>query len=154
MSRNSTEAKGRNRDSPTVRAMRAAIARDGVLRIDDLPDPVPGPGEALVAVRACGICGSDLHALHHADQLVETAREASAPITFDPSRDYVMGHEFTGEVLELGPATDGVAVAPGDLVTSFPVAITPTGVEAVGAYSNVYNGGYAEMMRPTAGVCP
>jgi threonine dehydrogenase-like Zn-dependent dehydrogenase len=133
--------------------MRAAIANNGVLRIDDIPDPVAGPGEALVAVRACGICGSDLHALHHAEQLVETALEAGAPITFDPSRDYVMGHEFTGEVLELGPATEGVAVAPGDLVTSFPVAITPTGVEAVGAYSNVYNGGYAELMRLTAGVC-
>jgi threonine dehydrogenase-like Zn-dependent dehydrogenase len=133
--------------------MRAAIARDGELRIDEIPDPVPGPGEALVRVKACGICGSDLHALHYADQLVETAKEVGAPITFDPKRDYVMGHEFTAEVLELGDATDGVAIAPGDLVTSFPVAITPTGVEAVGAYSNVYNGGYAELMRLTAGVC-
>jgi threonine dehydrogenase-like Zn-dependent dehydrogenase len=133
--------------------MRAAIARDGHLRIDELPDPVPGAGEALVRVRACGICGSDLHALHHADQLVETARESGAPLSFDPARDYVMGHEFTAEVLELGPGTDGVAIAAGDLVTSFPVAITPTGVEPVGAYSNVYNGGYAELMRLTAGVC-
>jgi threonine dehydrogenase-like Zn-dependent dehydrogenase len=133
--------------------VRAAVARDGVLRIDDVADPVPGPGEALVRVHACGICGSDLHALRYADQLVETAREAGAPLTFDPTRDYVMGHEFSAEVLELGPATEGVVVRPGDLVTSFPVAITPTGVEAVGAYSNVYNGGYAELMRLTAGVC-
>ena len=124
-----------------------------MLRIDDVADPVPGPGEVLVAVRACGICGSDLHALVHADDLIASAREAGAPIAFDPARDYVMGHEFSAEVLELGPGTDGVAVAPGDLVTSLPVALTPTGVEPVGAYSNAYNGGYAELMRLTAGMC-
>ena len=133
--------------------MRAAVARNGVLRIDDLADPVPGVGDALVRVRACGICGSDLHALHYADQLVETAVEVGAPLTFDPTHDYVMGHEFTAEVVELGPGTEGAAVGVGDLVTSFPVAITPTGVEPVGAYSNIYNGGYAELMRLTAGVC-
>jgi threonine dehydrogenase-like Zn-dependent dehydrogenase len=133
--------------------MRAAIARGTALRVDDVPDPVPGPGEALVAVKACGICGSDLHALQFGDALVEAAKEIGAPLTFDPQRDFVMGHEFCAEVLELGPETDGVLVAPGDLVTSFPVAITPTGVEPVGAYSNVYNGGYAELMRLTAGVC-
>ena len=91
--------------------MRAAIARDGQLRVDDIADPAPGPGEALVRVAACGICGSDLHALRYADQLVETAAEAGSPLTFDPSRDYVMGHEFTAEVLELGAGTDGAAIA-------------------------------------------
>jgi threonine dehydrogenase-like Zn-dependent dehydrogenase len=133
--------------------MRAAVARNGQLRIDDVADPVAGPGEALVRVAACGICGSDLHALHYADQLVETAHDAGLPITFDPSRDYVMGHEFSAEVLELGPNTDGVAIRSGDLVCSLPIAMTPTGVESVGAYSNVYNGGYAELMRLTAGIC-
>lgn len=123
------------------------------MRIDDVPDPVPGPGEALVAVKACGICGSDLHALVYADQLVAAAHEAGAPLTFDPARDYIMGHEFTAEVVELGPATDGVPVAVGDLVTSLPVALTATGIEPVGAYSNNYNGGYAELMRLTAGMC-
>jgi threonine dehydrogenase-like Zn-dependent dehydrogenase len=46
-----------------------------------------------------------------------------------------------------------VPVKPGDMVTSLPVALTPTGVEPVGAYSNVYNGAYAELMRLTAGMC-
>jgi threonine dehydrogenase-like Zn-dependent dehydrogenase len=124
-----------------------------VLRIDEVDDPRPGPGEALVAVKACGICGSDLHALVYADDLVTAARETGAPLMFDPSRDYIMGHEFTGEVLELGPECAGVAVAPGDLVTSLPVALTATGIEPVGAYSNIYNGAYAEFMRLTAGMC-
>ena len=59
--------------------MRAAVARQGVLVVDDVADPVPGPGEALVAVKACGICGSDLHALHYGTELVDTMREAGAP---------------------------------------------------------------------------
>lgn len=133
--------------------MRAAVARDGVLRIDEVDDPRPGPGEALVAVRACGICGSDLHALVYADELMSSARESGAPISFDPTRDYIMGHEFTGEVVELGPECAGVPVGPGDLVTSLPIALTATGIEPVGAYSNKYNGAYADLMRLTAGMC-
>jgi threonine dehydrogenase-like Zn-dependent dehydrogenase len=133
--------------------MRAAVARDGVLRIDDVEDPKPGAGEALVAVKACGICGSDLHALVYADELVTSAQEIGGPLLFDPSRDYIMGHEFTGEVVELGPNTDGAPVQPGDLVTSLPIALTATGMEPVGAYSNNYNGAYAELMRLTAGMC-
>jgi threonine dehydrogenase-like Zn-dependent dehydrogenase len=133
--------------------VRAAVARSAQLRVDEIPDPVPGPGEALVAVKACGICGSDLHALQFGDDLVEVAHETSAPLTFDPHLDYVMGHEFAAEVVELGPATDGAPVAAGDLVCCLPIALTPTGVEPVGAYSNLYNGGYADLMRLTAAFC-
>lgn len=133
--------------------MRAAVARDGQLRIDEVADPVPGPMEALVAVKACGICGSDLHALHFADDMVAMGAEMGGPPMFDPTHDYIMGHEFTAEVLELGPQTDGSPVQVGDLVTSLPIALTLTGMEPVGAYSNTYNGGYAELMRLTAGMC-
>ena len=133
--------------------MRAAIARRGELIVDDLPDPTPGSGEALVAVKACGICGSDLHALHFADELVATVADTGAPMVFDPARDYVMGHEFCAEVLELGPDTAVAPIGIGDLVTSLPLALTPTGVEPVGAYSNIYNGGYADLMRLTAAIC-
>jgi threonine dehydrogenase-like Zn-dependent dehydrogenase len=130
----------------------AAVARRGALVVEELAEPAPGPGDALVAVKACGICGSDLHTLHHADSLLETAEITQAPITFDPQRDFVMGHEFAAEVLDLGAATDGVPVAPGDLVVCLPVALTGTGVEPIG-FSNTYNGGYAERMRLTAGMC-
>ena len=64
-----------------------------------------------------------------------------------------MGHEFTGEVLEFGPMTDGAPVKVGDLVTSLPIALTPTGMEPVGAYSNIYNGAYADRMRLSAAMC-
>ena len=124
-----------------------------MLIVEDVADPVPGAGEALVKVKACGICGSDLHALRYGEELVATMRETGAPSTFDPTRDYIMGHEFTAEVLELGPQTDGVPVKPGDLVTSLPVIFSPTGEFDSMAYSNTYNGGYADLMRLSAGLC-
>jgi len=45
--------------------MRAAVMRNKKLVVDDIATPAPGPGEALVKTLACGICGSDLHALKH-----------------------------------------------------------------------------------------
>lgn len=53
--------------------MRAAIMRDHTLIVDDVPAPEPGPGEVLVKTLACGICGSDLHTLKHAEKLVEVS---------------------------------------------------------------------------------
>ena len=52
--------------------MRAAVLRGGrmVLR-DDVAEPVPGSGQVLVGVKACGICGSDLHFAKHGDQMLE-----------------------------------------------------------------------------------
>jgi threonine dehydrogenase-like Zn-dependent dehydrogenase len=133
--------------------VRAAVARRGVLVVEDVADPVLGPGDVLVAVKACGICGSDLHALHYADELVAVAREMDAPMSFDPTRDFIMGHEFTGEILEMGPMTDGAPAGVGDLVTSLPIALTPTGMEPIGAYSNDYSGAYADVMRLSAAMC-
>ena len=58
--------------------MRAAIMRDKKLVVDNVPTPAPGAGEALVKTLACGICGSDLHALKHAEKMVEESRKAGA----------------------------------------------------------------------------
>jgi threonine dehydrogenase-like Zn-dependent dehydrogenase len=63
-----------------------------------------------------------------------------------------MGHEFSAEVLELGPETDGVPAAVGDLVVSMPFALMGAGLEPIG-FSNTYNGAYADRMRLTAGMC-
>src|SRR5262245_1386397 len=125
--------------------MRAAVMRNHALVVDTLPDPAPGPGEVLVRTLACGICGSDLHALKHMDKMVETARESGAPFVLDPARDVVMGHEFCAEILEFGADTQR-ALAVGDRVCSMPLVFSPGGLQGVG-YSNDYTGGYGELMR-------
>lgn len=133
--------------------MRAAVLRDGrMVCRDDVPDPVPGPGQVLVAVRSCGICGSDLHfAAHGAEVLTLTDQMASGfgagGMNVDLNRDIFMGHEFSAEVLEAGPDTD--THAPGTLVTSIPVLMSTTGVEPI-VYSNNTLGGYAERMLLSA----
>lgn len=136
-----------------LRAMRAAVARASRLTVEDVADPVPGPGEALVAVKACGICGSDLHTLQHGDAIVEATADLGGPGTFDPRQPYIMGHEFACEVLELGRGTTTGPVAVGDLVTSMPVVLGHDGSLDMMAYSNRYNGGYADLMRLSAGLC-
>lgn len=75
------------------------------LRVEEVNMPQPGPGEVLIRVRACGICGSDVHGY-----LGLTGRRI-APMT--------MGHEFCGEVAELGPGAGKFAV--GDLVIVQPI---------------------------------
>src|SRR5262245_43565381 len=124
--------------------MRAVVMRNKELVVDTVPDPVPGPGEAIVKTLACGICGSDLHALKFADRMVDVARESEAPFALDPSRDVVMGHEFCVEVLDYGPGTDG-AVKTGGRAVSMPLLFRPTGIFGVG-YSNEIPGGYGEYM--------
>lgn len=127
--------------------MRAAIMRGKKLVVDNVPTPVPGPGEALVKTLACGICGSDLHALKHAEKLVDGSHKAGAPFVMDLNRDIVMGHEFCAEVIDYGPQTQK-HLKPGTRVCAMPVLIRSTGVEAVG-YSNENPGGYGELMRLT-----
>ncbi|WP_102141701.1 zinc-binding dehydrogenase [Mycobacterium hubeiense] len=133
--------------------MRAAVLREGrmVLR-DDVPEPVPGPGQVLVGVKACGICGSDLHFAKHGKDVLELTGQisgypAGGSMDIDLHRDIFMGHEFSAEVLEAGPDTD--APAPGTLVTSLPVLISATGIDPI-VYSNTMIGGYSERMLLSA----
>ena len=133
--------------------MRAAVMTDWELRIDEVPDPTPGAGQVLTRVLACGICGSDLHMLHYGQELRRRTAElegefghdptAMRPVTFEPHLDTVMGHEFCCEVVELGPGCTTRSV--GDLVVSMPVAFDDRGLHTVG-YSNLYPGGYSELM--------
>ena len=133
--------------------MRASVLRDGrmILR-DDVAEPVPGPGQVLVEVKACGICGTDLHFAKHGAQMVRLTKEMTGmPIEgglpVDLSDDVFMGHEFSAEVLEAGPDTD--APTPGTLVTSLPVLLSPKGFEPI-VSSNTVIGGYAERMLLSA----
>ena len=133
--------------------MRAAVLRGGrmVLR-DDVAEPVPQTGQVLVGVKACGICGSDLHFATHGEQMVRLTREMTGmPIEgglpVDLAQDVFMGHEFSAEVLEAGPDTD--APPPGTMVTSLPVLLSPKGFEPI-LSSNTTIGGYAERMLLSA----
>ncbi len=122
--------------------MRAAVMRDQKLLVDTLPDPEPGPGDVLVKTLACGICGSDLHALKYGARLSESSREAGGNFGMDLARDVVMGHEFCAEVVEYGTETQR-AFRPGTRVCSVPVLLRSG--QAVG-YSNDVTGGYGEYM--------
>ena len=85
--------------------MRVGVFR-GVRRIEveDAPDPVAGPGDVVIEVKACGICGSDLHT-YLEGALVRPGQ--------------VLGHEFAGEVVEVGNGVTGIAR--GDRVTGIPI---------------------------------
>jgi threonine dehydrogenase-like Zn-dependent dehydrogenase len=124
--------------------MRAVVMRKQRLVVDEVPNPEPLEGEVLVRTLACGICGSDLHALQHADKLVAAARDTGAPFQLDLDRDVVMGHEFCCEVLDYGPRTP-VSVPRGQRVVSMPLVFRSGGIQGIG-YSNEVPGGYGEYM--------
>jgi L-iditol 2-dehydrogenase len=80
--------------------VRAAVYHaPGDIRIEEREARVPGPGEVLVEMRACGVCGSDL---------MDWYQSPRAPI--------VLGHEPVGVVVETGPALEAALPAPGTRV--------------------------------------
>jgi 2-desacetyl-2-hydroxyethyl bacteriochlorophyllide A dehydrogenase len=131
--------------------MRAAVLRGGrMVCREDVAEPVPTSGQVLVGVRACGICGSDLHfAKHGAEMLCVIDQMRGAPIGggLDLAQDVFMGHEFAAEVLDAGPDTQ--APPAGTIVTSVPVLLSQRGIESL-VYTNSAVGGYAERMLLSA----
>ncbi len=88
--------------------MRAALLRDfGTLAVEEVAIPQPGPGEVLVRVSACGICGTDL-------KIVAGAYQGTWP----PELPFIIGHEWSGEVAALGPGTERSGLAVGDRVVA------------------------------------
>ena len=134
-----------------MRALALRGASELIVR-NDAPDPEPAFGQVLARVRACGICGSDLHFVQHAATMLglmadmEGLPDFGAP-PLDLGRDVFMGHEFAAEVLEAGP--DTVAPPPGTIVTSIPVMLTPTGLRDI-VYSNDLPAGYGERILLSA----
>jgi threonine dehydrogenase-like Zn-dependent dehydrogenase len=124
--------------------MRAAVFRQGDLVVDSMRDPVLAEGQVLVKTRACGICGTDLHAARYPAEFTELARRTGGRWNFDPSRDVVFGHEYVAEVVANGPGTEG-RFRPGQLITSMPLTIQGTSVHGLG-YNPDIPGAYAEYM--------
>jgi 2-desacetyl-2-hydroxyethyl bacteriochlorophyllide A dehydrogenase len=70
----------------------AFITGKEAVDVREAGSPSPGPGEVMVRVRACGICGSDLHFYHG---------------SFPANPNVTPGHEFAGEIEELGEGVGG-----------------------------------------------
>lgn len=77
------------------------------LQSGELPEPHPQPDEVVVQLKACGICGTDVHIV----------REGSIPTAFSP---IAVGHEPAGVIAEVGPEVSGWRV--GDRVAVYPAA--------------------------------
>jgi L-iditol 2-dehydrogenase len=75
----------------------------GFIEVRDMPEPEPGEGEVKIRIAACGICGSDLHVRQD---------------TFPYWPPVILGHEFTGTVVALGPGCR--RAKPGDRVVAEP----------------------------------
>ena len=86
--------------------MRAAVFRteNRKLAVENVDDPTPGPGQVVIKVHRCGICGSDLH--------------MAEGHTFSFDDGAVPGHEVSGEVVARGPGVD--SVKEGDRVAVLP----------------------------------
>ncbi|MGE5597454.1 MAG: zinc-binding dehydrogenase [Hyphomicrobiales bacterium] len=130
------------------------VLRGKDLTVEDLPVPEPGPGQVLAKVRACGICGSDLHAAKYMDEMMAVAQRSGRRAWYESevsdNAGIVMGHEFVAEVVKAGPGAE--QWQPGTRVTSVPVLIAPeseNGVLSIG-YSPETPGAYSEYVVMSA----
>lgn len=91
-----------------MRALVKVSAGPG-LELMDVPEPVPGPGEVKIRVLRAGLCGTDLH--------IEAWDDWAASMLRPP---LVVGHEFYGEIVELGqgvPEDESDGLRPGQRVS-------------------------------------
>jgi threonine dehydrogenase-like Zn-dependent dehydrogenase len=86
----------------------SSIWRHPTLEVREWPDPRRGPKDVLIEVRACGVCGSDMH-FYETD---EDGYILYPGLTKFPT---ILGHEFSGQVVEVGG--DVTTLKVGDMVT-------------------------------------
>ena len=87
------------------------VWRHPKLEMKDVPQPQPGPGEVLLKIHACGVCGSDIHFYEHdSDDYILYPGLTKFPA--------ILGHEFSGEIVEIGPGPEGKQFKVGDKVTA------------------------------------
>ncbi len=102
MSTASTVSLGVRTIGPIPKTMLAGVYREkGVVRVEEVPVPEVGPGELLIKVAACGICGTDIKKIFQ--RYVEPPQ--------------ILGHELAGTVIAVGPGV--TSFKPGDRVMSF-----------------------------------
>ncbi len=124
--------------------MKAVSCANGIFSVIEMPAPRPAAGQLVLDVHRCGICGSDLHAKDHADELAEVVTEVGYHDCIRRDTPTVMGHEFSGVVAEVGGrAPKGLKV--GTPVVSFPMVRAHGGVQLTGL-SPFAPGGYAEQV--------
>lgn len=80
----------------------------GNLELRDGPVPTPAPGQVLIEIKTAGLCGSDIHIYHWS-------------INFAMRPPMIIGHEFSGEIVEIGEGVTGWKI--GDRVTAEPCTI-------------------------------
>ena len=121
--------------------MRAVVCHEAELAVAELSDPTPSKGQVVLNVLRCGICGSDLHARHHCNDLAEIMVESGYDDFMRSDHQVVFGHEFVGEIGDFGPGCRR-RVPTGSPVVALPLLrrganVHPTGLsaQAPGAYA-------------------
>ena len=100
--------------------MKAVTCTNAKLDVVDQSVPTPAKGQLLIDVLRCGICGSDLHARNHSDELADVMAETGYPDFMRSDQSVVFGHEFCGEVVDHGPGTRK-SMKPGTPVVALPL---------------------------------
>ncbi|QLJ04022.1 2,3-butanediol dehydrogenase [Streptomyces sp. NEAU-sy36] len=90
------------------------------LRIEEVPEPTPGPGEVKLRNAYAGICGSDLHFYFYPESL-PFGLDKPHPLT-GATLPQILGHEFSGTVVEVGEGVEDVKV--GDRGAVYPLAVS------------------------------
>jgi len=116
----------------------------GKLEVIDVAAPRPADGQLVLDVQRCGICGSDLHAKDHADELKDVMVDVGYGDFMRSDTPVVMGHEFCGEVAERGRRVPKEFKV-GTRVVSFPLLRANGGVHLTGL-SPLAPGAYAEQV--------
>ncbi len=124
--------------------MRAVACQNGELEVVKVEAPTAGPGQLVIDVERCGICGSDLHARVHADQLADSAAAVGYETIMKPGDRIIFGHEIVGRVAAYGPGTRA-QWKPGTRVVGLPIVRHGEDAHAVG-FDTASPGAYAEQV--------
>ncbi|MCV7220865.1 zinc-binding dehydrogenase [Mycolicibacterium elephantis] len=124
--------------------MKTVVCTNADLQVVDQPSPIPDKGQLLVEVLRCGICGSDLHARHHMDELADVMAETGYDEFMRSDQQVVFGHEFCGTVGDHGPRTRK-APKPGTTVVAMPLLRRGKAVHGIGLTAEA-PGAYAEQL--------